>query len=64
MRVDIDPTLCQAHGACATACPEVFKLDEWGYAFVAEGMEQVPEELKTSARLAVETCPENAIRAS
>lgn len=59
MKVRVDPAKCQAHGECNSICPEVFKLDEWGYAYTDE--EEVPPELEESAREAVEACPEAAI---
>ncbi|GAB5896895.1 hypothetical protein OKHIL_27020 [Mycolicibacterium mageritense] len=44
---------------CLTMCPEIFSLSGDGYA-VADP-EQVPDELRESAREAVENCPERAI---
>lgn len=62
MRVRIDPAKCQAHGECNAICPEVFKLDDWGYAY-AEDDGHVPAGLEQSAANAVKACPENAISA-
>lgn len=60
MRVRVDPAKCQAHGECTTRCPEVFRLDEWGYAYT-EGDGQVPDGLEQAAEAALEACPEAAI---
>ena len=45
---------------CLTMCPEVFDLNEDGWA-VADP-EEVPPELESSARDAIANCPERAIR--
>lgn len=60
MRVRIDQTKCTGYGNCAKLCPEIFKLDEWGFAFV-EGDGLVPEGLVEAAREAVSNCPVEAI---
>jgi ferredoxin len=59
MRVIVDAGRCQAHGQCNFVCPEIFKLDEWGYAFTES--EEVPEGMETPARQAANACPERAI---
>ncbi len=28
MKVDVDPSLCEAHGVCMSILPEVFDLDD------------------------------------
>lgn len=60
MRVRVDPAKCQAHGECNGICPQVFLLDEWGYAYV-EGDGLVPQGLEQSAEEAIGACPEEAI---
>lgn len=60
MKVRVDATKCQAYGTCAIHLPEVFKLDEWGYATVeADG--DVPVGREEIARKAIVDCPERAI---
>lgn len=59
LRVRVDPIRCTAFGFCAEFCPELFDLDEWGYAWLKEhdvdgSAEQV---IRETARL----CPRNAI---
>ena len=59
MKARVDAGLCQAHGQCNDICPEVFKIDEWGYAYTDDG--PVPGELEGAVRQAVTACPERAI---
>jgi ferredoxin len=60
MKVTIDATRCQAYGNCHEHAPQLFQLDEWGYAYVVvEG--DVPAELEAVAREAVGVCPAGAI---
>ena len=60
MRVRVDPAMCQANGECHRICPDVFQLDEWGYAYV-EGDAPVAPEREAAAEEAVAACPEGAI---
>jgi ferredoxin len=63
MKVTVDATKCQAYGSCHEHAPELFALDEWGYAQVlVEG--DVPAELEAAARGAVGVCPAGAISVS
>jgi ferredoxin len=59
MRVAVDEDRCAGHGMCLTLCPEVFDMTDDGGA-VAEPSE-VPAELETAAREAIQNCPERAI---
>jgi ferredoxin len=59
-RVRVDGDKCQGHNRCWVLVPELFDLDEFGYAHERnDGV--VPKELEEKARLAVENCPERAI---
>jgi ferredoxin len=58
VRATIDERKCSGYGICAELCPEVFKLDDEGFAHV-EG--PVPEEHLEAAREAEHECPEEAI---
>jgi ferredoxin len=60
MKAHVDPVKCEGFGTCRDVLPEVFLLDEWGYAYV-EGDGQVPEGKETQAREAVALCPVHAI---
>ena len=55
----VDPTRCVRFGYCAEFCPEHFKLDEWGYAWL-----QQPNAAGEQLALLRETarrCPTGAI---
>jgi ferredoxin len=62
MRVAVDPAVCQGHARCWDICPEVFTLDDDGFASVAEP--EVPSALEAKAREAANCCPERAISLS
>jgi ferredoxin len=60
MRINYDREACQGHNRCYLLTPEVFDVDDEGYAILRiEG--EVPEELEEKARLAADNCPEYAI---
>jgi ferredoxin len=60
MRVHVDGDKCQGHNRCYAITPELFDVDDLGYAHeLHEGV--VPPELEGKARLAVANCPEHAI---
>ena len=62
-RVRVDGSKCQGHNRCFVLSPELFQLDEYGYAHERnDGV--VPPELEEKARVAVENCPERAISLS
>ena len=60
MRVAVDDDLCGGHGVCTTLCPEIFVLEDAGYARAL--LEQVPDEHETAVREAEMRCPTKAIR--
>lgn len=60
MQVEIIKSKCQAYGNCADEAPEVFRLDDSGYAeLVHEG--QVPPGQQAEARTGALSCPAQAI---
>jgi ferredoxin len=59
-RLRVDPIKCQAYGTCAELAPELFSMDEWGYA-QAERSDLTGDEAH-SAQAAIEICPVKAIR--
>ena len=61
MKVTIDSEACQGHARCWDICPEVFELDDDGYAYVE--LADVPPELEAKVRQAANNCPERAISA-
>jgi ferredoxin len=63
MRVHVDPEKCEGHNRCYALAPELFDIDDYGYASEKnDGV--VPEGLEEKARLAVANCPEFAISIS
>jgi ferredoxin len=59
MKVLVDMNLCQSHGECVVAAPEVFEL---GDDDVLRWEEDVGDELRDKVEDAVERCPMMAIR--
>ena len=60
MRIKYERDACQGHNRCYLLAPEVFDVDDEGYAVLRiEG--DVPSELEEKARLAADNCPEYAI---
>jgi ferredoxin len=59
MLVRIDPIACDARGLCAELAPELFAIDDWGYAMLL--VNPIPDELATLARRAADACPTLAL---
>ena len=64
MRVHVDWTRCDGHGACAELLPELLTTDEWGFPLATGGERdpQVSGALEQHARRAVKACPLQALR--
>ncbi|MBV9121174.1 MAG: ferredoxin [Chloroflexi bacterium] len=60
MRVRVDPTQCDGYGKCNKVLPDLFKLDEYGYAQMDEFIE-VPAGLEDRVREAAGVCPTAAV---
>ncbi len=60
MRVSVDDDLCGGHGVCTVLCPEVFVLEDAGYARAV--VQEVPPEHEAAVREAEIRCPTRAIR--
>jgi ferredoxin len=60
MKIIVDFELCQSHGLCTTAAPELFELRDDGFLYVLD--EAPPEKLRAKAEKAVSECPTQAIR--
>ena len=60
LKVHIDRDRCQGHNRCFALAPELFEVDDYGYAKeIGDG--SVPPGLEEKARLAVANCPEHAV---
>jgi len=60
MRIMFDRDSCQGHNRCYLLAPELFDVDDDGYAvLLVTGT--VPTELEPKAQLAADNCPEYAI---
>jgi ferredoxin len=59
MKVHVDMNLCQSHGECVSAAPEVFEL---GDDDVLVWREDVDDSLRPAVEEAVDVCPMMAIR--
>ena len=60
MRIVLDRDACQGHNRCYLLAPELFDVDDDGYAvLLVDGT--VPTELEPKAHLAADTGPEYAI---
>lgn len=60
MKVRLDAATCDGFGTCATHAPEVFQLDDWGYAALVDDG-SVPEDEEARTRRAIADCPVHAI---
>jgi ferredoxin len=60
VKVRLESAICDGFGTCATHAPQVFELDEWGYAApIGDG--SVPDGEEAHTRRAVADCPVHAI---
>jgi ferredoxin len=59
MKVTIETSSCSGHARCAAAAPQLFRLDDDGYALPFDG--DIPEGLEQAARDGERACPERAI---
>jgi ferredoxin len=60
MRVRVDRGACEANAVCAGLVPEVFEVDDDDNLHIQPG--DVPAELAAAVRLAVRSCPKDALR--
>ncbi|WP_216912236.1 ferredoxin [Nocardia noduli] len=59
MKVWVDSDRCRGHGVCVAICPDVFELNDDGYAEAR--IPEVPNEYDDAVIDAVDACPEHAI---
>jgi ferredoxin len=62
MRVAVDEHLCSGQGRCYVLSPEIFSADDEGFCAQRGTAVDVAPELENRARLAVDSCPEGAIK--
>jgi ferredoxin len=55
----IDPIRCTGEGICADLCPELVRLDDWGYPIIER--RHVTRQEMSHARRAVAACPALAL---
>jgi len=60
VKISVIAEKCQGHNRCYALAPELFDVDDYGYA-TAAGDGVVPPELEAKARLAAANCPEQAV---
>lgn len=59
MKVVVNPDMCEGHGKCELAAPEVFKLGPDDVSVVL--VDDVPDSLKDKVDRAIRLCPRQAI---
>ena len=59
MKVVVDLSICDLHGLCVEAAPEVFEIGDDGELHVLN--ETPPESLRAKVKEAVQGCPTGAI---
>ena len=59
IKTSIDWDKCEGNGVCARVAPEIFSVDDEGNSDVL--MEEVPENLRNKAMLAMRGCPTGAV---
>ncbi|MGE2690542.1 ferredoxin [Mycolicibacterium pulveris] len=59
MRVYVDDDACRGHGVCASMCPSVFVITDFGYAEARPTA--IPAGFEESVVDTAESCPERAI---
>ena len=60
MKITYNREACQGHNRCYMLAPELFDVDDEGYAILRIDGE-IPAELHEKAQLAADNCPEYAI---
>ena len=60
MRIEFDRDKCQGHNRCYMLAPDLFDVDDEGYALLRDAG-TVPAELERQAQLAADNCPEFAV---
>ena len=59
MKIVVDFELCQSHGLCTQAAPELFEIRDDGFLYILD--ENPGEPLRAKLERAVRECPTSAI---
>lgn len=60
MKITIDFDVCQSHGLCTEAAPEVFEIRDDGFLYILD--ETPPDSLRAKITKAQRECPTGAIK--
>lgn len=60
MKIKLDRTKCDGFGTCALYAPDIFSLDDWGYASL-NTRDEIPADRQADVRRALLDCPVHAI---
>jgi ferredoxin len=60
VKIIVDFDVCQSHGLCTQAAPEVFEIRDDGFLYILQ--ETPAEALRAKVEKAVRECPTSAIR--
>ena len=60
MKITVDFDVCQSHGLCTQAAPEVFEIRDDGFLYILQ--ESPPEALRAKVESAARECPTGAIK--
>jgi ferredoxin len=60
MRLVVDSERCQGHNRCAVLAPDLFEIDDFGYAHAIGDRDLAPGQVERAQRAEAE-CPESAI---
>lgn len=60
MKVRVDPERCEGHNRCVVLAPDLFDVDDLGFAHAAT-LGAISPTLESKAQLAEANCPEHAV---
>jgi ferredoxin len=60
MKITVDFDVCQSHGLCTEAAPEVFEIRDDGFLYILQ--EAPADGLRAKVEKAIRECPTGAIK--
>ncbi|HEX4340109.1 MAG TPA: ferredoxin [Polyangiaceae bacterium] len=60
MKIVVDFDVCQSHGLCTEAAPELFEIRDDGFLYILN--ETPPDAMRAKLELAIRECPTGAIK--